>query len=106
MISKRQIRNYAIAAGLILSSIVADTAVEGRFSSHLLVSSAQARIGRPLTPLSVAGVARRTIRRSTIYHATLPVGCATVHINGVSLWHCGGVYYEASGGRYVVVYVH
>ncbi len=27
------------------------------------VSSAQARVGRPLTPVSVAGVARRTARR-------------------------------------------
>ena len=29
-----------------------------------LVSSAEARIGRPLTPLSYAGVARRTTRRA------------------------------------------
>ena len=28
-----------------------------------LVSTAQARVGRPLTPVSVAGVARRTARR-------------------------------------------
>ncbi len=28
-----------------------------------LVSTAQARVGRPLTPVSVAGVARRTTRR-------------------------------------------
>ena len=28
-----------------------------------IVSSAEARIGRPLTPMSVAGVARRTARR-------------------------------------------
>lgn len=27
------------------------------------VSTAQARIGRPLTPVSVAGVTRRTVRR-------------------------------------------
>lgn len=30
------------------------------------VSSAEARVGRPLTPVSVAGVARRTTRR-TVY---------------------------------------
>lgn len=29
-----------------------------------LVSSAEARIGRPLTPMSYAGVARRTTRRA------------------------------------------
>lgn len=28
-----------------------------------LLSSAEARVGRPLTPVSVAGVARRTARR-------------------------------------------
>jgi hypothetical protein len=31
--------------------------------AHGPVSEAQARIGRPLTPLSVAGVGRRTVRR-------------------------------------------
>ncbi|MBB5053035.1 hypothetical protein HNQ36_003026 [Afipia massiliensis] len=31
-----------------------------------LVSSADARIGRPLTPMSYAGVARRTTRRAVV----------------------------------------
>jgi len=31
--------------------------------SFSLISPAQARVGRPLTPVSVAGVARRTTRR-------------------------------------------
>ncbi len=30
---------------------------------HSLVSTAEARVGRPLTPVSVAGVGRRTARR-------------------------------------------
>ena len=30
---------------------------------HSFVSSAQALVGRPLTPVSVAGAARRTVRR-------------------------------------------
>jgi hypothetical protein len=33
---------------------------------HGLVSSAEARVGRPLTPVSVAGVARRTVRRCAV----------------------------------------
>ena len=33
-------------------------------SQSSLVSSAEARIGRPLTPMSYAGVARRTTRRA------------------------------------------
>jgi len=31
---------------------------------HGLVSSSEARVGRPLTPMSYAGVARRTTRRA------------------------------------------
>ena len=31
-----------------------------------IISSAEARIGRPLTPVSVAGVARRTARRCAV----------------------------------------
>jgi hypothetical protein len=31
-----------------------------------VVSPAEARVGRPLTPVSVAGVARRTVRRCAV----------------------------------------
>jgi len=40
------------------------------------VSSAEARVGRPLTPLSYAGVARRTTRRAVAAGAV--VGAAAV----------------------------
>jgi len=33
---------------------------------HGFISSAQAVVGRPLTPVSVAGVARRTVRRCAV----------------------------------------
>ena len=73
------------------------------------VSEAHAIIGRPVTPGSVAGVARRTtrrvIRRSTVYAATLPAGCVRTSVSGVMVWRCGGVYYQPDGGRYVVVYI-
>jgi len=50
-------------------------------SPETFVSSAEARIGRPLTPLSYAGVARRTTRRAVAvgaaagaaYYAAPPV---------------------------------
>jgi hypothetical protein len=37
---------------------------------HSLLSSAEAIVGRPLTPVSVAGVGRRTVRRCAggVYH--------------------------------------
>ncbi len=73
------------------------------------VSEANAVIGHPVTPGSVAGVARRTtrrvIRRSTIYVSALPAGCVRTSVNSVVIWQCGGVYYQPYDGRYVVVYI-
>lgn len=42
--------------------------------SQSFVTTAEARIGRPLTPVSVAGVARRTVRRCAVgvYNCSLP----------------------------------
>jgi hypothetical protein len=45
-------------------------------TSGVFVTTASARIGRPLTPLSYAGVARRTTRRAVGYGAA--VGAAAV----------------------------
>lgn len=84
--------------------VVADIATD-----DLIVMNAEARVGRPATPASVAGVARRTtrrvIRRTTIYAASLPAGCQQVVIEGTTLQQCGGTYYQASGSQYVVVEV-
>lgn len=55
-----------IAAGLIT---VAGLEVGERLSIpgvNGIIPSAQARIGRPLTPVSVAGVARRSVRRCAV----------------------------------------
>lgn len=74
-----------------------------------LVPTAEAVVGRPLTPVSVAGVARRTtrrtIRRTTVYRATLPAGCSTVVIEGTTLHQCSGTYYQPYNNQYVVVEV-
>lgn len=52
-------------------------------------SQAQARVGRPLTPMSYAGVARRTTRRSAAYGAAAGAAAA-------------GAYYYAPGCQQVV----
>ncbi len=95
-----------LLATLALFSVLA---VEVALDAGLVVPQAQAVIGRPLTPMSYAGVARRTSRRmiyaTSVYAATLPAGCRTVIIEGTSLYQCGGTYYQASGSRYVVVTV-
>jgi hypothetical protein len=47
---------FAVAMGLVAGDRLAGP-------SYRLVSVAEAVVGRPLTPVSVAGVARRTSRR-------------------------------------------
>jgi hypothetical protein len=106
-----QYRKYALALGLVTAFLVGDGLLDGRLVPvGSIVSSAEARVGHPLTPGSVAGVARRTtrrtIRRSTVYIARLPAHCTRININGVILSHCGGVYYQPYGGRYVMVHVN
>lgn len=71
------------------------------------ISAAEARVGRPATPASVAGVARRTTRRTIrrgAYIAAIPAGCAYGSYYGYSLYYCGGTYYQRSGSGYVIVY--
>jgi hypothetical protein len=69
----------------------------------------EARVGRPATPVSAAGVARRTtrrvVRRTTVYISTLPAGCASVSINGAGYYQCGATYYQYTGTQYVVVII-
>jgi hypothetical protein len=61
----------------------------GNVIRHGLFSEAQARVGRPLTPMSYAGVARRTTRRA------VAVGAAA---------GAAGVYYGSSCVQVVDAY--
>jgi hypothetical protein len=102
---KTTIRTIAIVIMLLAAGLLTD----GVFNDGMLINEAEARIGRPLTPGSVAGVARRTtrrrIRRTSVYLATLPRGCTTVVIEGASCHQCGSTYYQASGTQYVQVII-
>jgi hypothetical protein len=104
---KRQLMKSIIWGTVVLLAV--GTMADGLFNSNLVTQRAEAVVGRPATPVSAAGTARRTtrqvIRRSTIYVVSLPGGCSTVLIEGVSLYSCGGTYYEPYGNQYVVVYV-
>ena len=77
-----------------------------------LSTLAAARLGRPLTPVSVAGVHRRTrrrVRRRVVVGASLyslPYGCAnTVMRGGINYHYCGGIYYKPVYQGTQVVYV-
>jgi len=101
---------HAVKTSLVATlAMIAGGTLDTALDADVVFSSAHARIGRPLTPLSYAGVARRTTRRAiyatSVYAATLPRGCISVVIAGTALHQCGGTYYQASGRRYVVVRV-
>jgi hypothetical protein len=104
MIKGSRTRRIAFGGGLLLAGLIVEC-----FSGCGFMSEAQARVGRPLTPVSVAGVARRTtrraIRRTSVYIATLPRGYTTVVVEGTTLYMCGGTYYQPYGNKYVVVTV-
>jgi hypothetical protein len=99
-------RKAICAIAAVLAALLVEDSPEGLFVRGSLTSEAEARVGRPLTPLSYAGVARRTtrrvVRRSTIYLATLPRGCPLIE---PGLYFCGGTYYQPHNGQFVVVYV-
>lgn len=101
---KTMFRTMVVVCCLLTTSVV----VDGLFDISP-VKEAEAVVGRPMTPGSVAGVARRTtrrtIRRTSVYVATLPRGCATVVIEGATLHQCGGAYYQPYNNQYVVVEV-
>lgn len=103
---KTNLQTIAIGCALVVSGVVIDGWVPG----GVIIKDAQARFGRPATPVSVAGVARRTtrrtIRRTTVYAATLPRSCTTVIIEGATLHQCGGTYYQPYNNQYVVVHVN
>ena len=96
---------WRIGMGLLFAALTVDGWLPAGMAGH----EAEAVVGRPMTPASVAGVARRTtrrtIRRTSIYVASLPPNCSTIVVEGVTLQQCGGTYYQPSGGQYVVVNV-
>ena len=87
-----------ISKRLIRLALVAVTAGAGLFGgegmapSHFtLTSTAEARIGRPLTPMSYAGVARRTTRRAAYVGAA---GAAAVGTAAAVGYYGSGCYQE------------
>ena len=91
----------AVAGGELLPDGITD----GGFLSK----EAQAIVGRPLTPVSYAGVARRTTRRvivaTSVYVPAPPPTATVVVIEGTTLYQSGTTYYQKSGNQYVIVNV-
>ena len=112
--SKLLVVGLLTGALAITDDFTSEPLIGGSFIFGSLIGEAEARVGRPASPNSVAGVARRTsrrhhrraIRRSTIYITTLPITCVQVTIESTMLWYCGTTYYQTYGTQYVVVYVN
>ena len=76
----------AVAAGVVCMSISDNVSLR----QANLVTTADARVGRPLTPMSVAGVARRTTRRAVVRHGAY-YGAAYA---GTRAYYGNGGYYR------------
>ena len=96
--TQRSMRKMAIAISTFACAALLSFTWSEQHGVLLSVESAQARVGRPLTPVSVAGVARRQTRRA-VYGAGL-AGAAVVGTAAAvaSAPYYGGGYY--SGGPY------
>ncbi|MBR0955047.1 hypothetical protein [Bradyrhizobium canariense] len=82
MLTKISLAVAVVALGV--SGSIGWSADEGL---SLSLSQAEARVGRPLTPVSVAGVARRTTRRAVVGGAAVGAAaagtaCVRVLVNG------------------------
>ena len=81
-------KHISLKRALLVVAVVACGAGSVDWSSESIsfsVGSAQARVGRPLTPVSVAGVARRTTRRAVVGGAVVggaAAACVRVLVNG------------------------
>jgi hypothetical protein len=83
---KITVKQTFLAAATLVFGMLVTTHWSGG-SMSVGVESAQARVGRPLTPVSVAGVARRTTRRAVVGGAAVGAaaygsGCVRVVVNG------------------------
>jgi hypothetical protein len=83
----KQIGKFAIAAIALVCVGMFSFGWSEQSGVSLSVESAQARVGRPLTPVSVAGVARRQTRRAVVGGAAVGAAaagtaCVRVRVNG------------------------
>jgi hypothetical protein len=78
---------WALAAAVVACGTFGSVAWSPSGGLRVSIESAQARVGRPLTPVSVAGVARRTTRRAVVGGAAVGAAaagtaCVRVLVNG------------------------
>ena len=90
------LRTCAIATSAFACATLLSFSWSEQRGVSLSVESAQARIGRPLTPFSVAGVARRNYRRAAYGYGAGVIGAGAI---GTAAYYGGypGSYYGSYG---------
>jgi len=104
-------RKTALAASAFTCAALLSFGWSEQGGISLSIESAQARVGRPLTPVSVAGVARRQTRRAV--HGAGVVGAGAAAVGTAAAigtagavaatspnWGWGGNPYQNAGGPY------
>ncbi|WP_249140474.1 MULTISPECIES: hypothetical protein [Bradyrhizobium] len=81
---KMNVRNVALAASTFTCAMLLSFGWSEQGGASLSIESAQARVGRPLTPVSVAGVARRQNRRAVQYDSAGIAGPMAVNYAGLA----------------------
>jgi hypothetical protein len=88
--NQMSLRTFAIASSAFASATLLSFSWSEQRGVSLSVESAQARVGRPLTPVSVAGVARRQNRRAAYrYDAAGIAGPMAVDYAGIAAASAG-----------------
>jgi hypothetical protein len=100
---KMNLRTVAIATSALVGATLLSFGWSERCGVSLAVDSAQARVGRPLTPVSVAGVGRRQTRRAYGAAAVGAAAAGTAYYYGTQPsygYACQpGTYFRGEDGR-------
>lgn len=91
---KQNLRNLSLAASAFVFAGLLSFGWSEHSGLSLSIEKAEARVGRPLTPVSVAGVARRHYRRAAV-GTGLAVGAAASYYNGAG-YYSGGPYHHGT----------
>ena len=96
----KSFRKIAIATTAFTCATLFSFGWSQQHGASLSIDSAQARVGRPLTPVSVAGVARRTNRRAAYGYgagvAAAAIGTAAVAASSPYAYERSGAYAPAA----------
>jgi len=91
---KQNLRKVALAASTFAFAALFSFGWSDQSGVSLSIEKVEARVGRPLTPMSVAGVARRQYRRAAIGTAAA-IGATAPYYTGAG-YYAGSPYYSGT----------